>query len=185
MVAIILTGLILTDRMVEEDYHALVASTYGWALVTKIFLLIIILFIAYQARTKWLPSFERVCDSIGHSTLSDKEEKSFISRWIPKTTQVKSHNCVKDAPDFGVTRLRKWIRIEFVLALFLVLFATILSNSVPAKHAMVDSWPYPFRFTIDGSIGAGAWNDPMVQFLLGLGIILFVAAFGLFELGKK
>lgn len=188
MVAIVLTGLILTDRMVEEDYHALVASTYGWALVTKIALLIAILFIAYQARSKWLPSFERVCDSIDRSSL-DKEEKinqSFFSKWVHKTTQVENYGCAEEgAPDSGVARLRKWVRVEFVLALLLVLFATILSNSVPAKHAMVENWPYPFRFTIDGSIGAGAWNDPTVQFFLGLGVVLLVAAFGLFWLGKR
>lgn len=190
MVAIILTGLVLTDRMVEEDYHALVASTYGWVLVTKIALLITVLFIAYQARLKWLPSFERVCDSVDRSSLDlNKEEKtisqSLFSKWMHKTVQVENHDCVEDTSDSGVARLRKWVRVEFVLALLLVLFATILSNSVPAKHAMVENWPYPFRFTIDGSIGAGSWRDPTVQFFLGLGVILLVAAFGLFGLSKK
>lgn len=189
MVAIVLTGLVLTDRMVEEDYHALVASTYGWALVTKIVLLITILFIAYQARSRWLPSFERGCDSIDRSSLDVDRERdisqSFLSKWVHKTTQTENHDCVDDTPDSGVVRLRKWVRVEFALALLLVLFATILSNSVPAKHAMVENWPYPFRFTIDGSIGAGAWNDPTVQFFLGLGVVLLVAAFGLFRLGKK
>ena len=189
MVAIILTGLILTDRMVEEDYHALVASTYGWALVTKIALLIAILFIAYQARSKWLPSFERACDSIDRSSLDLNKEReisqSFFSKWVHKTTQIENYDCVESTSDSGVVRLRKWVRVEFVLALLLVLFATILSNSVPAKHAMVENWPYPFRFTIDGSIGAGAWNDPTVQFFLVMGIILLVAAVGLFWVGKR
>ena len=190
MGAIVLTGLILTDRMVEQDYHALVSSTYGWALVIKIALLIAILFIAYQARSKWLPSFERVCDSIEHSSLDlakkEKSDQSFFSKWIYKSVQVENYsNVEQDSSDSGVVRLRKWVRIEFILALFLVLFATILSNSVPAKHAMVENWPYPFRFTIDGSIGAGAWNDPTVQFFLGLGVFLLAAAVGLFWLGKK
>src|SRR5690606_25758308 len=43
MVVVILTGLVLTDRMVGDHYHALVASAYGWALIVKISLLVIIL----------------------------------------------------------------------------------------------------------------------------------------------
>ncbi len=187
MVAIVVTGLILTDRMVESDYHALVASTYGWALVIKISLLVIILLIAYQARARWLPSFERVCDVINHSNSEEKSKGnfSFFRKWQNKTGEAEVNHCPEMTPESGVAKLRKWVRIEFVIALFLVLFATILSNSVPAKHAMVENWPYSFRFTIDGSIGAGSLRDPTVQFFLGLGVFLFAAAAGVFGISKR
>lgn len=187
MAVIILTGLILTDRMVENYYHALVASTYGWALIIKISLLVIILLIAFQARSKWLPSFERVCDSIDSSGLEkENERKNFpLSKSMHKTAQAGNHGYDGNFSSVGVEKLRKWVRIEFVFALLLVLFATILSNAMPAKHAMVENWPYSFRFTIDGTLGAGTWEDPSVQFFLILGIILFIATIGSFLSGIK
>jgi len=45
--------------------------------------------------------------------------------------------------------LRKWLAREFALASMLVVVATLLANSVPAKHVALDYWPYPFRFSID------------------------------------
>lgn len=187
MTVIILTGLVLTDRMVENYYHALVASTYGWALIIKISLLVVILLIAYQARSKWLPSFERVCDSINFSELKkESERKNFLfSKVMHKAVQAENYDYDGDAANIGVEKLRKWVRIEFLFALLLVLFATILSNSVPAKHAIVENWPYSFRFTIEGTLGAGTWKDPSVQFFLVLGVILFVTAIGSFLLGIK
>lgn len=192
MIAIILTGLILTDRMVEGDYHALVASAYGWALVIKIALLVVILLIAHQARARWLPLFGQVCEIRNHPDLNSegegKDNFSFLARWwVKKTGQVEggSYPEMASEPDSGVVKLRKWIRIEFIIALFLILSATILSNSVPAKHAMVENWPYPFRFTIDGTIGAGSLKDPTVQFFLGLGVFLFITAAGIFGISKR
>lgn len=189
MVAIVLTGVVLTDRMVENDYHALISSTYGWSLVIKVTLLVVILFIANQARSKWLPSFAQVCEVIKESVNKEdnesKNDKRVFAKWKQDNqTQVDLID-EKISQEDGVNKLRKWVRIEFILALFLVLFATILSNSVPAKHAKVESWPYSFRFTYDGTIGAGSWKDPTVQFLLGLGVALLIAAILLFWLGKK
>jgi len=187
MVAVVLTGLVLADRMVEKDYHSLIASAYGWSLVIKIAILVIILLIANQARSKWLPSFEQVCDVIkapfskeikanNHNTDSfNKLEKDELEGQVDKEINQED----------GVNKLRKWVRIEFILALILVLFATILSNSVPAKHAKVESWPYSFRLTYDGTVGAGSWKDPTVQFILGLGVTLLIAAIVIFWLGKK
>jgi len=158
MLAVMLTGVIVADRMIEEDYHALVSSAYGWLLNTKIALLVIILMIAYQARSKWLPSFEKLGgDDIPHNTESVSGLNYFQRLFSDNARRKESDNSSIDSA-VGVAKLQKWVRIEFILALFLVLFATVLSNTVPAKHAMVEYWPYPFRFSIDAT-----WEDPSVQ----------------------
>ena len=54
----------------------------------------------------------------------------------------------------GGQRLRKWVSFEFVLALGIVLLATIVANTVPAKHALIQNWPYSFRFSL-----AATWGD--------------------------
>lgn len=141
MLAIVVTGVIITNRMVEEDYHALVSSPYGWLLNVKLALLTIILLIAYQVRSKWLPLFTAVNNS---------------------------EETVK-----GSELLWKWVRVEFILAIFLVLFATILANTIPAKHAIIDNWPYPFRFSADAT-----WDEPNVQVLFWGGSALFLLAMG-------
>ena len=53
------------------------------------------------------------------------------------------------------TTLRKWVSFEFVLAMGIVLLATIVANTVPAKHALIQNWPYSFRFSL-----AATWGDP-------------------------
>jgi putative copper resistance protein D len=180
MLAIMLTGLIVTDRMIEDDYHALVSSKYGWLLNTKLTFLAIILLIAYQARSKWLPSFEQMHISSHEPRLEDKQKESFLSRWLPDFTETKKQEEIPVSPEIGVVRLRKWVRIEFIMALFLVLLATILSNTVPAKHAMVEHWPYPFRFSIEAT-----WEDPQVQQYFWLGLVLFGMGLGSIWLGLK
>ena len=45
-----------------------------------------------------------------------------------------------------------------MLALGIVLLATIVSNTVPAKHALIQNWPYSFRFSL-----AATWGDPVVM----------------------
>ena len=183
---IVLTGLVLTDRMVGDFYHALVASIYGWALIIKISLLAIILLIAYQARSKWLPSFERACNSVDDIDAVQKNKGMSLSfsESMRQTTQ-QEDRYVGSVPDTGVEKLRKWVRVEFLFALLLVLFATILSNSVPAKHVVVENWPYSFRFTIEGTLGVGTWEDPSTRFFLLLGIFLFITAVSLFLLGVR
>ena len=145
MLLLMITGVIVTDRLVDEKYYALVASAYGWLLNFKLTILAIILVIAYQARNRWLPLLER-----------GKNEQSRDS----------------------TAHLTQWVRIEFVLALLLVLFATVLANTLPAKHAMVENWPYPFRFSIDAT-----WDQPDVQDKVWSGIALFVIALGTIWLG--
>lgn len=141
IIAIVVTGVIIANRMVEEDYHALVSSSYGWLLNIKLFLLALILLIAYQARSKWLPLF---------SAVNNPEET------------------VK-----GGRLLWKWVRVEFTLAIFLVLVATILANTIPAKHAIIDNWPYPFRLSVDAT-----WDEANVQLLFWGGLALFMLALG-------
>lgn len=148
MIAIVATGLIVADRMVEDDYHALVATTYGWVINTKLTLLAIVLIIAYQARSKWLPSLMQ-------------------------------SNDVEQAQGSG-RQLKKWVGIEFILALILVLLATILANTIPAKHTMVENWPYPFRFSIDAT-----WDEPNVPLFFWSGVALLLMAAGSIWLGIK
>lgn len=148
MAVIMLTGLIVADRMIEEDYHALVASSYGWLLNIKLTLLAIILIIAYQARSRWLPLLVRANN--GEETQS------------------------------GGQHMRRWVSVEFILAMILVLLATIISNTKPAKHAMVENWPYPFRFSIDAT-----WEEPNVQIFFWAGVTLLILAVGSIGLGIK
>ena len=147
MVLLMLTGVMVTDRLVDEKYYALVASAYGWLLNIKLTILAVILVIAYQARNRWLPLLER-----GENNQRGE----------------------------GSAHLRQWVRIEFVLALLLVLFATILANTLPAKHAMVENWAYPFRFSIDAT-----WDQPEVQDKVWSGVVLFVLALGAVWLGIR
>ena len=146
MLLLMITGVIVTDRLVGEKYYALVASAYGWLLNFKLTILAVILVIAYQARNRWLPLLER----------SENEQSD------------------------STAHLTQWVRIEFVLALLLVLFATVLANTLPAKHAMVENWPYPFRFSIDAT-----WDQPDVQDKVWSGIVLFVIALGTIWLGIR
>lgn len=123
MLGIIATGLFVANRTVESSYGALVASEYGWILNAKIALLVMVLMIAMQARSTWLP------------LLAQGSDMAVI----------------------GGQKLRKWVRIEFFIASMIVLLATILANTLPAKHAIIDEWPYLFRFSIDAT-----WRDPAV-----------------------
>ena len=104
MLGIIATGVIVADRAVDTLYGALVATDYGWLLLTKVSLLILVLIIASRARSVWLPA------------LSQGQALAVI----------------------GVQNLRKWVRIEFMIAGIIVLLATILANTIPAKHSLIE-----------------------------------------------
>ncbi|UJP05815.1 MAG: CopD family protein [Nitrosomonas sp.] len=138
MILLMVTGVIVTDRLVSEKYHALVASPYGWLLIGKLVILTVILTIAYRVRNKWLPML--------------MPEPGKIS------TAVNAH-------------LAPWVRMEFLLAAFLVLVATVLANTLPAKHAVIENWPFAFRFAIDAT-----WDNPEVQGRVGFGAALLVLA---------
>ncbi|TFH08779.1 MAG: c-type cytochrome [Nitrosomonadales bacterium] len=145
MLGIIATGVIVADRTVDTIYGALVATEYGWLLITKVTLLILVLMIASRARSTWLPS------------LAQGEVLATI----------------------GAQKLRKWVRIEFVIAALILLVATILANTIPAKHAIIEEWPYPFRFSIDAT-----WDDPAVQTRIWAGVALLILAGGLVVFGR-
>ena len=59
MIAVVATGIIVTDRMVDTSYASLVATSWGWLLDTKLVLLAVILVIAARARFVWLPALSQ------------------------------------------------------------------------------------------------------------------------------
>jgi len=79
----------------------------------------------------------------------------------------------------SIFSLKKWVRIEFIFALLLVLIATNLANTLPAKHSMVQNWPYPFRFSFN------ATDDPIAQEIIRLSMALFLVALGAIWLGIR
>ena len=145
MIAIIVTGVIITDRMVDTSYAALAATSYGWFLNTKLALLMVILIIAARAHFVWVPL-------LGQS---------------------------EDAADAGGRGLRRWITVEVVLASALVFAATLLASAVPAKHAVIEDWPFPFRFSIDAT-----WGELSVMIRVGIGITLCLLTGGAVALGR-
>ncbi len=62
MIAVVVTGIIVTDRMVDTSYASLVATSWGWLLNTKLALLSVILVIAARARLVWLPALSQAQD---------------------------------------------------------------------------------------------------------------------------
>lgn len=140
MILTILTGIAVSNRIFEDQYAALVATHYGWLLSSKLFLLGIILLIAWRVRSHWLP------------VLLDSER-------------------TKDELADSQDRIWKWVRIEFFLALVLVLLATIISHTTPAKHTPIENWPFSFRFSIDAT-----WNQPGVATQVWIGIAIVILA---------
>lgn len=148
MIMIILSGFIVGDRIFDGQYAALVATTYGWLLSSKLILLVIILLIAWCVRSHWLPVM------MGRDQTSDHVIESKDSIW-------------------------KWVRIELFLALILVLLATIITHTTPVKHAAIENWPFPFRFSI-----VATWNQPNVAVQVWVGLFFVLSAFAVFKLGK-
>lgn len=145
MLLIILTGILVADRLFDGYYAALVATPYGWLLSGKILLLCIILLIAASVRSYLLP------------LLTDSKEP----------TEVR-------------VELRKWVRVEFVLALILVLVATLIANTTPIKHALIEDWPFPFRFSI-----AATWNKPNVAMQVWIGMAILLLAMLVIPFGRS
>ena len=146
MITIIVSGLIVANRMIDTNYAGLVATTYGWLLITKLTLLGIILVIASRAKSVWVPAL----------------------------------NQSPDRAAAGGQKLQTWGRIEFSLAILLVIVATVLANAVPAKHDVIDHWPYPFRFSIDAN-----WVDPLVRTIVLTGLVFLITAGITIVLGRK
>lgn len=96
------------------------------------------------------------------------------SVWVPALSQ---------NPDAAVEsghKLRRWVTVEFVLAMLLVIVATLLANAVPAKHDVIDYWPYPFRFSIDAT-----WGDWLVRAIVLTGLVFLIIAGTMVVLGRK
>lgn len=97
--------------------------------------------------------------------------------WLPRFTNSKSSEETRSS----ATGMRKWVRIEFLWAVVLVLIATILANNAtPAKYAQIEEWPYSFRFSI-----AATWNTENVPILVWSGLILIATAFGVLFYGRS
>ena len=146
MVAVVATGIIVTNDMVDTTYAALAATSWGWFLTTKLALLAVILVLAACARHIWIPS------------LDQNAEVAAVGR----------------------RGLRKWVTVEFMIALAMVLVATMLANAVPAKHAVIEDWPYPFRFSIDAT-----WGGLGMMIGAGIGVALLILAVGAVVLGRS
>lgn len=146
MVAVVATGIIVANEMVDTSYAALVATSWGWFLNTKLALLAPILVIGACARRIWIPSLDQNTDVAA----------------------------------VGKQGLRKWVTVEFAIALVLVLVATVLANAVPAKHAVIEDWPYPFRFSIDAT-----WGGLGIMIGAGIGAALLILAIGAIALGRS
>ncbi|SFL74297.1 CopD family protein [Nitrosomonas communis] len=97
-------------------------------------------------------------------------------RWLPLFSQFENTEQVKT----GAEHLRKWVGFEFILALLLVLLAIMLANTLPAKHVLIENWPYPFRFSINAT-----WEEPNVQELVWTGAALLLIALLTIWLGRK
>ncbi|SEN16850.1 putative copper resistance protein D [Nitrosospira multiformis] len=82
--------------------------------------------------------------------------------------------------DNGGRKLRKWVSLEFGLALGIVLLATIVANTVPAKHALIQDWPYSFRFSF-----AATWGEPAIMPRVYGGIALLVLAAAAVFFGRR
>jgi putative copper resistance protein D len=160
MLAVIATGVIITDRMVDTSYGALVATRYGWILDAKIGLLAIVLVIAARARSSWLPQLT------GRASPAEGGKEGSA---LPGAA----------GGIAGGQKLRKWVSFEFVLAMGIVLLATIVANTVPAKHAIIQDWPYSFRFSL-----AATWGEPSVMIRAWSGIVLLALAAGALVLGR-
>ena len=93
--------------------------------------------------------------------------------WLPSLSQN------EDVAAAGGRGLRKWVTVEIVLASALVLAAALLTNAVPAKHTVIEDWPYPFRFSIDAT-----WGQWSVMIRVWVGIFVFVLAAGAVALGR-
>lgn len=166
MLAVIATGIIITDRMVDTSYSGLVATRYGWLLDAKVALLGVVLVIAARARSTWLPLLSQ--GSAGRSGASaDNASQGSANQGNASLEQALAAG----------QKLRKWVSFEFMLALGIVLLATIVSNTVPAKHALIQNWPYSFRFSL-----AATWGDPVVMTRVwsGLALLAVGIAAGLF-----
>lgn len=147
MLLLILTGMFVTDRLLDGRYVGLVATQYGWLLSGKIVLLSLILLIAASIKESRL------------SMLTDNKESIVI--------------------DQRRTGLQKWMRIQFWLAVVLIILSTWIANTTPAKYFHIDEWPLTFRFSIDAT-----WNKPNVAWQVWTGLAVALISVLTMQFGR-
>jgi putative copper export protein/mono/diheme cytochrome c family protein len=111
MAAIVASGVWIAVTHVGS-FPALFGTTYGYLLIAKILLLLLVLAMAASVRRRFLPRFARDAGS--------------------------------------ARRLARWVLLEWIIALALVLVAVQLARTVPAAHDAIE-WPLPFRLSIDAN----------------------------------
>lgn len=94
--------------------------------------------------------------------------------WLPSLDRL------ADPTSPPLQKLRKGLKVEFWVAWTLLVVATLLASTVPAKHETIDYWPYPFRFSI-----AATWDDWLVRALVLGGIVLFLISGSVMIIGRK
>ncbi|GJL73753.1 MAG: hypothetical protein NMNS01_29520 [Nitrosomonas sp.] len=100
---------------------------------------------------------------------------SVRSNWLPRLIQSEG----AERALISAKHILKLVRVEYILALGLLLLATILSNTTPAKHAPIDEWPLPFRLSFDATWGV---TSVMIQFWIG--VTVFLTACAAIRLGR-
>lgn len=65
------------------------------------------------------------------------------------------------------------VLIEFLLATVLILAAAALAGTLPGKHAGIEDWPYPFRFSLAATWDFQVWTQTQ---LIISGVLLAIAA---------
>lgn len=94
--------------------------------------------------------------------------------WLPALKRIAG------AVSMAKRKLRRWVMIEVLFALALA--GIMLSDMHPPNHAVINDWPYPFRFSIDGTWGMGM---PNVVIRVWIGTILLVMAIGAALIGRR
>ncbi|QOJ23630.1 MAG: CopD family protein [Gammaproteobacteria bacterium] len=97
------------------------------------------------------------------------------AHWLP----LLANSATAADADAGRAGVKKWVRIEFILALLLLLLATVIASTTPVKYALIENWPYPFRFSINAT-----WNQPNVATQVWIGAFILILAAGAILLGK-
>lgn len=87
--------------------------------------------------------------------------------WLPLFTGSKEPTEMER----GRIGMRKWVRFEFFLALAVVLLATLIANTTPGKHVLIEEWNLPFRFSI-----VATWNKPDVALKVWIGAVVLLLA---------
>lgn len=76
-----------------------------------------------------------------------------------------------ETPAAAQRSLRRWVVIEGVLTLALIWAGHVVANEHPPNHAVIYTWPYPFRFSI-----MNTWGMAMLDAVIGVwvAITLFI-----------